>query len=119
MTNNTMIDNTERDNPSAIEEAVMRRVRRVYWLRLVTSNVTAAGLLLALALWAIGREVWVAKVFANGPQDLVGRALYFGYAFMHTHVLVQALTVVTVLSTIYLARELARRSVALTLPRTV
>ena len=93
---------------SSIEKTVMRRVRRIRILRSVFSAFTASCVVLLLALWGIGREVWVAKVFANGPQDLLGRAWYLSYAFEHTHLIVQALSLFALASLIYLARATAR-----------
>jgi len=89
---------------SRIEKIVMRRVRTVRVLRLVFSGATASCLLLLLALWGVGREVWVAKVFANGPADFFGKSGYLWYAFSHTRLIVQALTFLTLASAAYLAR---------------
>lgn len=102
MTNDTM------DKRSDIEKAVMQRVYRIRILRGVFSGFTASGILLLLALWGIGREVWVAKVFANGPHDFIGHLRYLGYALLHTRLIVQALSLVTLGALIYLARETAR-----------
>ena len=89
---------------SRIEQVVMRRVHRIRVLRTVFSGAAAAALLGLCALWGIAREVWVAKVFANGPQDFLGRAGYLTYAFAHTRLVVQALTLATLASLLYLAR---------------
>lgn len=96
------------NTPSPIEIAVMRRVRVVRVLRMLTSNAVLAMLVLLVALWGIGREVWVARVLANGPQDLVGHAQYLAYAFLHTRLVVQALSLATLASLVYLARETAQ-----------
>lgn len=96
------------NNGSAIEQTVMRRVRRIRIVRMALSNAVCAAVLCAAALWGIGREVWVAKVFANGPQDSFGHALYLIYAFEHTRLIVQALAIVALASVISLARESAR-----------
>ena len=95
-------------NPSSIESVVMRRVHRISWLRIVVSGGVFALALACLALWGIGREVWVAKVFENGPQDVWGHLLYLVYAFEHTRFVVQGLVVVCVGSFAFLAREVAR-----------
>lgn len=94
--------------PSPIEQAVMRRVRRISWLRLVISGGVFALCLALLALWFIGREVWVAKVFENGPQSFGGHLLYLLYAFEHTRFVVQGLVIVALASFVFLAREIAR-----------
>lgn len=106
--NNTMID-TE---PTNIEKIVMQRVRRMRILLLIVSTLTLATLTAVAALWGIGREVWVARVFENGPHDFFGRVEYLWYAFAHTHFIVQALSVLTLGSLVLLARELARAVLA-------
>ncbi len=104
--NNTMT------NPSDIEMIVMKRVRRMRILFLILSAVVFAVLTAVAALWGIGREVWVARVFENGPQDLVGRVEYLWYAFLHTRLIVQALSVLTLGSLLLLGRELSGSIVA-------
>ncbi len=100
--NNTMT------NPSTIEQNVMRRVRTISILRPLVSGGALAALVFVAALWGIGREVWVAKVFENGPQGLLGHTRYLLYAFDHTRLIVQALTLVTILAFVYLARSVAQ-----------
>lgn len=95
-------------SPSDIERVVMRRVRIVRLLRPVFSGVTLAALVGAFALWGIGREVWVAKVFENAPKNASGLPLFYWDAFGHTRLIVQALTLLTLASALYLAREVAR-----------
>ena len=95
-------------NPSSIEQHVMRRVHRIAILRIVISGSIFALTLALLALYALGREVWVAKVFENGPQSPLGHALYLVYALEHTRFVVQALALVCLGSVLYLARETAR-----------
>ena len=86
----------------------MRRVYRARALRLVVNSVSTSTLVLLLSLYAIGREVWVAKVLTNGPEDITGRLFYLAYAFLQTQFAVQILTLLVVGATIYLAREMAR-----------
>jgi hypothetical protein len=95
-------------DPTDIERIVMRRVRRMRLLLLILSTIALAAVTAVAALWGIGREVWVARVFENGPHDLLGRVAYLGYAFAHTRLIVQALSLLTLGSFILLARELAR-----------
>jgi hypothetical protein len=119
MTNNTMIENTERVERidiSTIERTVMRRVRIVRVLRILFSNTVLAAVAATAALWGIGREVWVAKVFANGPHDFFGHAAYLVYAFEHTHLTVQLLSLITLAALITLARETARALSSLFIP---
>lgn len=94
--------------PSDIERVVMHRVRVIRAVRPIFSNGMLAALLLLAALWGIGREVWVARVFENGPSGLVGHTEYLAYAFEHTRVVVQVLTLTVLASALYLARLVAR-----------
>ncbi len=75
-----------------IAKTVMQRVRTIYMLRLV-SVPAAAGLVFLLALWGVGREVWVAKVFENMPtlSDVPGVLSFYAGAFAGTDLFVQAL----------------------------
>lgn len=93
---------------STIEKNVMRRVRIIRVLKPIISYSALAAVVCVLALWGIGREVWVARVFSNGPQSFIGHSLYLVYAFEHTRLVVQSLTLITLASAIYLAREVAR-----------
>ncbi len=95
-------------NPSNIERTVMRRVHIISVFRFVLSGSVFAVFILILALWGIGREVWVAKILENGPIDFIGKFQYFFYAFDHTRLVVQALTLLTLASMVYLAREVTR-----------
>jgi hypothetical protein len=101
MTNNTMT------NPSDIERIVMRRVHLIRILRVVISGAVFAILVTLLALWGIGKEVWVARVFENMPHsDNLGASIAFWEAaFTHTRLVVQILSVLTFFSFIYFVRE--------------
>ncbi len=102
------MNNDMNDTQSNIERLVMRRVHLIRILKLVISTVVLAALTAVAALWGIGREVWVAKVFANGPQDFYGRLQYLVYAFLHARLIVQVLTLATLASLLFLARETIR-----------
>ncbi len=105
------------NEPSTIERVVLRRVRIIRALRPLVSGGALAAFVGVLALWGIGREVWVAKVFANGPRDFLGHAEYLAYAFGHTRLLVQALVLLALASAVYLAREVARAGASLVFTR--
>ena len=96
------------NNQSNIEQVVMRRVHTIRFLRVIISSGALATVVCVLALWSIGREVWVARVFTNGPQDFAGHFFYLMYAFERTRLIVQALSLLTLASLIYIAREIAR-----------
>jgi hypothetical protein len=95
-------------NESNIEKVVMKRVQRIHTLSYFINGFVASGIVLALALYGIGREVWVARVFQNGPSGFLGHSLYLTYAFDHTRLPVQLLSLLVLLSLIYLARESAK-----------
>lgn len=106
-----MIENTEhseRTNESNIERIVMRRVHLIRLLALIISTATLAVLTFVAALWGIGREVWVARVFQNAPSSVTDLPRFYLDAFIHTRLIVQALAVLTLISLGFLAREVAR-----------
>ena len=83
----------------------MRRVRTVYVVRSLAPVVSGFGVF-ALALWGIGREVWVAKVFENMPavQDISAVIDFSVRAFVGTEPQVQVLVlavIVTAACTLY------------------
>ncbi|MCX6790338.1 MAG: hypothetical protein NTV60_02290 [Candidatus Kaiserbacteria bacterium] len=96
------------NNETHIEHIVMQRVRLIRILRLVISTAVLAVLSFVAALWGIGREVWVARVFENAPQGMGNLFHFYLAAFLHTHFIVQILTVLTLSSLLYLIVEVAR-----------
>lgn len=103
-----MIENIERSERTDIEKNVMRRVHTIWMLRSVFSEVTVCCLLLPLALWGIGTQVWVAHVVQNAPTDIIDLPHFYMSAFTNTDLLVQALSLLALVSLLYLARETAR-----------
>lgn len=104
-------------NASDIERIVMRRVRVIRLLRPLLSTSALASLVFVAALWGIGREVWVARVIADAPhQGLLPLGYFYLTAFERTRLAVQALTITTLVSLIYLARVTARNFSALLTP---
>ena len=93
-----------------IEQKVMRRVHTIHALRPLVSGGALAAFVCVLALWGIGREVWVARVFQNMPHSGDVNALlhFWVAAFSHTRFTVQALALISLASVIYLARETAK-----------
>lgn len=84
----------------------MRRVRTIHALRTAAMPVAAFSIL-TLALWGIGREVWVAKVFENMSSIANAPAFFMG-AFLGTDLIVQALSILALASFIALARGCVR-----------
>lgn len=107
-----MIENTERsertDSRSDIERIVMRRVRLTRILLLIISTATLATLAFIATLWGIGREVWIARIFENAPADPWRLLAFYLAAFLNTSLVVQALTLLTLASLVYLIVETAR-----------
>ena len=95
---------------SSVSRTVMRRVRTIHALRPFFSTATLASLLFLLAVWGIGREVWVAHVLQNMPsmQNVTSVARFFASAFMSTRFIVQVLAVVAVAAFVWAAREITR-----------
>jgi hypothetical protein len=102
-----------------IEKNVMRRVHTIHALRPFVSFGGLAALVVLIAVWGISREVWVARVLENMPQgNLIALSRFSLAAFDHARLVVQALSLLTLASLLYLARETARAmSSAFTLVR--
>ncbi len=87
----------------------MRRVYRVRALRPFVSGATFAFVLFVFTLWGIGREVWVAQVFANAPHASIAASFqFFLSAFEHTRATVQALSVAAFFSMLWFFRDVLR-----------
>lgn len=88
----------------------MRRIRRIYAVRRAAPGLLISTAIGIAALWAIGREVWVAQVFANMPSvfDLPALTGFMSYAFLHTDMAVQVLAVALFAAVISLARGCAQ-----------
>ena len=100
---------------SNIESVVMRRVHAAHLLRPLVSGGAIALTIFVFALWGIGREVWVARVFENAPHGFAFLR-YSLFAFEHTRVVVQALCIAAFFSMLWFFRDLFR-AVALTFQR--
>ncbi len=88
---------------SSISDTVLRRVRRIHLVRQIAPLGSVFGIFI-VALWGIGREVWVAKVLANMPPigDISIFAQFVVQTFLHTELLVQVLIIVVVATTLWL-----------------
>jgi len=93
-----------------IEKNVMRRVHIIRILGLIISMSALAVLTFVFALWGIGKEVWVARIFQNMPHsgDLAEIGQFYITAFGHTRLIVQLLSILTFISFLYLARATIR-----------
>ena len=95
---------------SRVSSVVMRRVRLIHALSPLMTAGSFAALLLLLALYGIGREVWVAHVLANMPPLFqIGDVARFAVAaFVNTRFVVQVLSVVALGAFIWVMRDLVR-----------
>lgn len=105
-------------NQSDIERVVMRRIHTIRLIRPIFSIELLAFVVLATALWGIGREVWVAHVLENAPHsdDVFAMIRFYFAAFENTRFLVQVLALTTLAALVYLARETARNLAGLFVP---
>ncbi len=77
---------------------VMRRVHTIHMLQPIFTSTTLSIGVFVVALWGIGREVWVARVFQNEPSitnlaNLGALAHFYLSAFLDTRFIVQALSI--------------------------
>lgn len=93
---------------SEIERIVMQRVHLIRALRFAVSSSTFSTLVSVLALWGIGRQVWVAHVLQNAPKNIFDIPYFYFAAFLHTHFLVQVLVLLSLAALFYVAREVTR-----------
>jgi hypothetical protein len=103
-----MMNNTMTNESTNIERIVMQRVHLIRALRFAISGGVFSTLISMLALWGLGREVWVAHVLQNAPANILDIPRFYFAAFIHTRLVVQALIVLITASFIFLVREIAR-----------
>lgn len=98
---------------SSISHTVMRRVRVAHTLRPFVSGTALAVFFLLLAVWGIGREVWVAHVFTNleAMPSLASAVHFVVSAFVSTRFVVQALSVLALGAFVWIVRDTARNLV--------
>ncbi len=95
---------------SRIKSNVLRRARFIRTARPLLSGTVLGSVATVLALYAIGREVWVARILENVPvqSGMVATARFFESAFLNTSFVVQALSLVLVFGMLWVARDTAR-----------
>ncbi len=89
-------------------DIVMRRVRAIHFLRPIVSGSALALLVAFVALYEIGREVWVAKIFENMPGDILSALQFSLMAFSNTEFTVQALTIITGAAALWVAKDIGK-----------
>ena len=110
------MNNIMNDTQTNTERIVMRRVLRIRILRLIISTVVLALLTTIATLWGIGREVWAARIFENSPSNIENLPSFYLSAFLHTNIIVQGLSILTLVSLLFLAREVIRLAFNLLTP---
>lgn len=95
---------------SRIKQVVLRRARFIRTVRPFVSGTALATVLSAASLYALGREVWVARVLENmpSPANLLALLRFFEAAFLNTSFAVQVLSLVLVFGMLWVARDTAR-----------
>lgn len=106
-------------NPSNIERIVMQRVHLIRALRVAASSGVVSTLVLLLALWGLGREVWVAHVLQNAPENPLKLLDFYIAAFAQTRLIVQALILLMLAAFLYLLREIIKAVALMTSPDTL
>ncbi len=101
---------TNLTNESNIHANVMRRVHTIHFLQSPVTTLALTAIVFALALWGIGREVWVARVFHNmpSPSDFDAVLRFTLSAFIDTRFIVQALSIIALGALIWLAANTTR-----------
>lgn len=95
---------------SRIKAVVLTRARRIHVLRPFLSGTVLGLLVAATSLYALGREVWIARVLENIPVQagVLAVVRFFEVAFMNTSFAVQALSILLVFGVMWIARDAAR-----------
>lgn len=85
---------------SHIEQIVINRIERIYMLRSLGARTLVASAIFALALYLIGRGVWVARVWENmpSPTDVIALIAFFKSAFLSTEAVIQVLLILVLLT---------------------
>ena len=102
------MNNTMTDDRTNIERIVMQRVHLIRALRFVISSGALSVLVSVLALYGIGREVWVGRVLQNAPANILDVPRFYFAAFEHTRLIVQALVLLMLGALLFAAREIVR-----------
>jgi hypothetical protein len=93
-----------------MQNTVMRRVRTVHAFRPLFSASGVSVVVFVAALWGVGREVWVARVFQNEPSltNISAIAHFYLLAFLDTRLIVQILSVLVIAAFISFVRNTAQ-----------
>jgi predicted exporter len=105
---------------SRTKEIVMSRVHAVHAMRPFVSTSALCVVLALVSVYAVSRAVWVEMVLRNMPDitNVSAVVSFFTYAFLHTGFVVQAFSVLALVSAFFLIRESLRSLVFLAPSRT-
>jgi hypothetical protein len=92
------------------QATIMRRVHTIHVLRSYTTTAIASFFVFAVALWGIGREVWVSRVFQNMPAltNLGAVTRFYIMAFLDTRHIVQFLVLVVAFAAVWFGYSLTK-----------
>ncbi len=93
---------------STIKLNVMRRVHAVHTMRLI-GRMGLSLVVFAGTLYALGREVWLARILQNMPSlsDAPAVLSFFLSAFRETHTVLQLTLLLSLVAAVWLAKEIA------------
>lgn len=93
-----------------MKQAIMIRVRFIHFLKRAVSPLLIKTVGFTVALYGVGKLVFVAKVFENAPSasQFEGFVAFFGHAFLNTGVLVQAFLLGAIIFALFALRDFAR-----------
>ncbi len=92
---------------SRIKQVVLRRARTIRLVRPLLSDAFLGSVVAVVSLYAIGREVWVARVLENmpSPANIASFVRFFEVAFLNTSFAVQLLSVLLIAGMVWVARD--------------
>lgn len=95
---------------SRIKQVVLRRARFIRLVRPFISGTALASVVTLVSVYALGREVWVARVLENMPSPADGVAVlrFFEAAFLNTSFAVQVLSLLLLSAMVWVCRDAAR-----------
>jgi hypothetical protein len=110
MTKQSNSTSSENMTNSPIQSIVMRRVYFIHTAAPLLSTMLVSSVLFIVALWGVGREVWVARVIRNMPSLSNATAVihFYAAAFLDTRFIVQILSVLVIATSIWLAANIVR-----------
>lgn len=92
---------------SRIKQVVLLRAHTIRLVRPLLSGAFLGGMVVVVSLYAIGREVWVARVLENMPSlaNIAGFVRFFEVAFLNTSFVVQVLSVLLIAGMVWVVRD--------------